>query len=745
MCQAPSHYSRLLILVFACSGQILAAATPTTTRLDITSDGPISEGSFVTFVATVNNPAPVAQGTVYFCKSLISSCVNGQAAYGSAKLTAGGTAILRTRVNLGDNDVSAIFVGTTKNLGSTSATIELGVAPRVVYPSATSLSSSGGPADYTLTGDVSSFGLEPMKGSVDLLNVSDNSSEIASAGLSNPVIGLANAVSYSVGQGPTAVATGDFNGDGIPDLVVANENDNNVSVMLGNGDGTFQNQKTWSVGDIPESIVVGDFNEDGISDLAVADTNSNCISILIGNGDGSFQNQVEVPVDRGPVSIATGDFNSDGVADLVVANVTNADVTVLLGNGDGTFQEGNTFNTGRAPRSLALGDFNSDGIVDIAVANSYDDTVSILIGNGDGTYQPQKTFVTGAEPWSIATADLKRDGILDLVVANRVSNTVSILIGDGYGSFQNESPVATGTAPDAIVVGDFNGDGTPDIAVCNQFDSTVSILLGNGNATFLPRQNYVMGSYNGLSLVAGDFNGDGLTDLANTDVAEVNVQLGEQVARFSVSGISTRGSGTSLILANYPGDNIRMPSQSSPVALSGVAGTATVSLFSAPNPAPFGTVITLSATVVGGAGVSPTGQVVFKDGTRILGTSGISGSTATITAAKLAVGTHSLTASYIGDSNFAAATSMPLMETISKAKSAIGLSSSVNPAVYGNAITLTATITKGATGNILFMDGQRTIGSSVVNGDGQAVISTSTLAAGLHTITADYSGDQNFE
>jgi hypothetical protein len=743
MCQA--HYSRLLILFLASSAQILAAATPTTTTLAITSDGSISEGSFVTLVATVSNPAPVAQGTVYFCKSLISSCVNGQGTYGAAKLTAGGTAILRTRVNLGDNDVSAVFVATDKNLGSASPTIELGVAPRIVYPSSTSLSSSGGPGNYTLTGDVSSFGLEPMKGPVSLLNVTDNSSEIASASLSGPVIGLANAASYSVGSEPTAVATGDFNGDGIPDLVVANENNNNISVMLGNGDGTFQNQKTWSVGHTPESIVVGDFNGDGVSDLAVADTNSNCISILLGNGDGSFQNQVEYPVDRGPVSIGTGDFNRDGVADLVVANTTNADVTVLLGNGDGTFQEGSAFNTGRAPESLALGDFNSDGVVDLAVANSYDDTVSILIGNGDGTFQPQKTFVTGAVPYSIATADLNGDGTLDLVIANRFSNTVSILIGDGKGNFQNESPVATGTAPDAIVVGDFNGDGTPDIAVCNQFDSTVSVLLGNGNATFLPRQNYMMRFSNGLSLVAGDFNGDGLTDLANTDVAELNVQLGQQVASFSVSGILTGESGTSLILANYPGDNIRMPSQSSPVALSGVAGAATVSLFSAPNPAPFGAVITLSATVVGRSGVSPTGQVVFKDGTAILGTSGISGSTATITTAGLAVGIHSLTATYIGDSNYTAAISMPLMETISKAKSAIGLSSSVSPSVYGNAISLTATITKGATGSVLFMDGQSTIGSRAVNGDGQAVISTSTLAAGLHTITAIYSGDQNFE
>jgi hypothetical protein len=739
------QYLIFLAALLIISTRALAATVVTTTDLVVSPGSHISEGTIVTFVATVKNPAPVTQGTVYFCRSPNPTCLIGKGLYGSSHLTSGGTATLRTRLNVGDNDVVAIFTATRSNFSSASAAIVLPVAAQVVYPSRTSLSVSGTPGNYTLAGSVSSYGMERIDSTVGLLNTTDGNAQIGVAVLSNPTISLSNAVSYSAGHQPTGVATGDFNGDGIPDLVVANENDNTISVLLGNGDGTFRQQTIWATAHTPESITVGDFNGDGIADLAVADTNANCVSILLGNGNGSFQSQVVYSVGLGPVSIATGDFNSDGVADLVVANASDVEVTVLLGNGDGTFQGGTTFATGRGPQSVAVGDFNSDGVADLAVANADDGNVSILIGNGDGTFAPQITLVTGVNPYSVATADLNNDGILDLVVANRISNTISILIGNGRGGFQNQDPVATGAAPDAVAVGDFNGDGNLDLAVCNQFDSSISVLLGNGDGTFLPRQSYSTAFSNGLSLVVGDFNGDGLTDLANTDVAELNVQLGQQVAGFTVSGVTDPARGTNLILADYPGDNIRFPSRSMTVPLIEILPTATVSLFSAPNPASFGAVVTLSATVVGGGGTSPTGQVIFKDDTTVLGTSGISGGTATVTARGLTVGVHYITAMYVGDSNYSATSSAPLVQTISKATAVINLTSSINPSVFGNTVTITAKITKGATGTILFTDGENTIGSGLVNGDSSAVISTANLAAGLHTITAIYSGDQNFE
>jgi hypothetical protein len=745
MRQALKRYVGSLILVSAISVRVLAAPATTTTTLAVTPNGQISEGNLVTFVATVKNPAPIPRGTVYFCRSLTALCFAGEGSYGSAHLTSSGTATLQTRLNIGDNAVFAVFMGTKINKGSISAAITVTVASKVVYPSITYLAFSGGPNNYTLSGSVRSFGKEQIKGTVELLNTIDNNTQITSAVLSNPLVNLSNSVPYSVGRQPTSVVAGDFNGDGVPDLVVANQSDNDISVLLGNGDGTFMQQAKFTTEQTPESIAVGDFNGDGIQDLAVANTQGNCISIFLGNGDGSFQNQMVFSAGRGPVSIATGDFNGDGIADLAVANASSTDVSIMLGNGDGTFQETYTFNTGDGPQSVATGDFNSDGIVDLAVANNVDDTVSILLGNGDGTFQPQITANTGSGPYAVAVADLNNDGVLDLAIANRTGNTVSILIGNGNGSFQNQTLAASGKEPDAVAVGDFNGDGIPDLAVCNQFDSTVSILLGNGDSTFLSPQTYAVGSFNGQSLAVGDFNGDGLVDLASTDIAELNVQLGQQVAAFSVSGVSNLKSGINWVLASYPGDNIRFPSQSLTVPLSGIPDTATVSLFSAPNPASFGSIVTLSATVAGGGIVSPTGQVVFKDGTTVLGTSAISGGAATITTGSLAVGTHSISAVYTGDSDYGAATSVPIVQTISKSTAAIGITSSVDPSIYGNTIIITATITKGATGTIAFMDGQNLIGSSVVNDEGRAVISTSKLDAGLHSIAAIYSGDRNFE
>jgi hypothetical protein len=734
----------ILAVAFALSTQLFAAPAVTTTKLTVFPSGPISVDTVVTFVATVESGEPVGPGIVYFCSSPIPACFTGSGLYGKAQLSRTGTAMIRIRLNVGNNNIVAVFMSTKKSLGSSSAEALVAVDAIAVYPSVTSLASAGGPGNYTLMGDVSVFGKEPLSGTVSFLDTSDNDIEIGSATLFDPSIGLSKTVPYGVGHQPTSVATADFNDDGIPDLVVANENDNTVSVCLGNGDGTFQKGITTGTGHTPESIAVGDFNGDDIPDIAVANTNANSITILLGNGDGSFQSKGTLTSFLSPVSIAAGDFDDDGNLDLVVCNTFGGDVSVLLGNGDGTFQSAKIFDTGIGPQSVAVGDFNLDGIVDLVVANSHEDTASVLLGNGDGTFQPQTKLTTGNSAYSVATADLNNDGILDVAVANRNSNTVSIILGNGNGTFQNQVFLATGTAPSAVAVGDFNGDGIPDLAVADETDSDVSIFLGKGNGAFSSRQTYMMKSFTG-SLAVGDFNGDGLTDLANTDLVELNVQLGEQIANFSASGISGLGSSTNWVLADYPGDNIRTASQSATVPLGGVPGTPTVLLFSAPNPASFGTVVTLSATVTGGDLVTPTGEVIFKDDTTVLGAATISGTAATIATNNLSVGIHHITANYNGDYNYNAANSFALFQTITKAPAAIVLTSSINPSVYGDVLTLTATLTRRATGTVTFMDGKTAIGSNTVSSTGSATISTSALTAGLHSITAIYSGDENFQ
>src|SRR5580658_474305 len=151
-------------------------------------------------------------------------------------------------------------------------------------------------------------------------------------------IALGAPPTFGAGTDPDAVAVGDFNGDGKLDLVVANEGSNNVGILLGNGDGTFQAAVNYGVGSAPTSVAVGDFNGDGKLDLAVVNELSNNVSILLGNGDGMFQAAVNYGAGLSLFSVAVADFNGDGKLDLAVANYESNNVSILLGKGDGTFQ-----------------------------------------------------------------------------------------------------------------------------------------------------------------------------------------------------------------------------------------------------------------------------------------------------------------------------------------------------------------------------------------------------------------------
>jgi hypothetical protein len=332
---------------------------------------------------------------------------------------------------------------------------------------------------------------------------------------------------YAVGIGPSALVAGDFRGDGRTDLAVANTLSNDVSVLLGNGDGTFQNQVRYAAGLGPSALVAGDFSDHGRTDLAVANASSNDVSVLLGNGDGTFQNQVRYAAGTEPNALVAGDFRGDGHTDLAVANTASGDVSVLLGNGDGTFQNQVRYGAGAYPMSIVAGDFSGDGRTDLAVANGGSNDVSVLLGNGDGTFQNQVRYGAGAYPMSIVAGDFRGDGRTDLAVANHDSNDVSVLLGNGDGTFQKPVQYAAGTVAYALVAGDFRGDGRTDLAVANYFSNDVSVLLGNGDGTFQNQVRYAVGT-DPTSIVAGDFNGDGRADLAIANAAsgDVSVLLG---------------------------------------------------------------------------------------------------------------------------------------------------------------------------------------------------------------------------
>jgi hypothetical protein len=341
-------------------------------------------------------------------------------------------------------------------------------------------------------------------------------------------------VGYAVGDYPGAVAVGDFNGDGTPDLAVANKYSGTVSVLLANGDGSFRPAVNYDVGGTPTSVAVGDVNGDGLPDLAVANPSGNTVSVLLGNGDGSFQAARSFAAGDHPQSVVLGDFNGDGLQDLAVGDYSGG-VSVLLSNGDGSFQAPTSYATGSNVASVAVGDFNGDGNLDLAVANRGDayswppdyGSLSVLLGHGDGTFQPAFTYdgrETAPNPLSVAVGDFNGDGIQDLALLGYHSyfdgteNGLAVLLGQGDGSFPYSSFHTSfdrflEPKPVAVAVGDFNGDGTPDLAVATG-NSNVRVFLDNGDGTF-PLYGFEADTeYYTLSVAVGDFNGDGRPDLA---------------------------------------------------------------------------------------------------------------------------------------------------------------------------------------------------------------------------------------
>lgn len=353
------------------------------------------------------------------------------------------------------------------------------------------------------------------------------------AGVSSSSFPTAN---YATGNGPTFVTAASLRNNGIDDLIVTNFTDNTVSVLLGNGDGTFQAQVPYDVGAAPEWIATGDFNKDGKVDLAVANQNANTLSILLGNGDGTFQPQTTIPTGNQPMSVIAAnmhDANGNGNLDLVVANHGDSTISIFQGNGDGTFQTPATVITlpkGYAPSSLAESDFNSDGHIDLAATEQGNNSVSIFLGKGDGTFQERTDYPVGNSPVWVSTADLNADGIIDLAVANNGAPTnalsgdsVSILLGQsnstnttttvGNGAFRSQVAYAAGKSPTSIAIADFNEDGLADLAVAAETDNAVALLLGQGPGTFGPFFELPVGT-DPVALVTEDFNADGRSDLA---------------------------------------------------------------------------------------------------------------------------------------------------------------------------------------------------------------------------------------
>ena len=320
------------------------------------------------------------------------------------------------------------------------------------------------------------------------------------------------------GGNPSAMAIGDFNGDGRPDLVVSGYPGG--AVFFASTDGIFPDAANIPGGG--EGMVAGDFNGDGKLDFV--GVSGSAVLVVLGNGDGTFQNAVSSTVGVFNSALAVGDFNGDGKLDIVITDLFGK-IDVLLGKGDGSFQPAAGMVSPTNLDSIVAGDFNGDGFLDLVVASSFYQATSIYFGNGNGTFQAPVSLSLGSlVPKAVASGDFNGDGHPDLIFADYSGNRVAVLLGNGHGGFGTVASFPAGNAPAAFAVGDFNGDGKQDVAVANLGGNIVSILLGNGDGTFQAPIS-LFGGANPAQLLAVDLNGDGQLDLVVRNESSVAVLI----------------------------------------------------------------------------------------------------------------------------------------------------------------------------------------------------------------------------
>lgn len=298
--------------------------------------------------------------------------------------------------------------------------------------------------------------------------------------------------SYPVGKNPTTVTTADFNHDQITDLITTNISSNTISVLFGNGDGTFRDQVQIKVCQEPRSLAINDFNNDGHLDLVLACSGSDQVSILYGRANGTFEEGAQYPVHRTPVSVASEDINGDGHPDLAVA-LRNDKIKIFLGSTDGAFRPTAQYEYGDTPTSVALKDLNQDDKPDMIVTYGGPmlSAVSLWIGNGDGTFREPKNYKTGRRPLGVSFADFNNDRMLDLLVINGEGDSFTTFLGNGNATFQPGKDFGADASPNFGMARDFDGDRIADVAIVNLQSTDLSILFGRGDGTFnYPPRNY---------------------------------------------------------------------------------------------------------------------------------------------------------------------------------------------------------------------------------------------------------------
>jgi hypothetical protein len=346
----------------------------------------------------------------------------------------------------------------------------------------------------------------------------------------------------NVGRGAGSIEVGDFNNDSFPDIAIANAEDSSITILLGDGKGNFTNAagSPFSSNRSPNDIAIADFNRDGNLDLGIANTEISELTILLGNGKGQFQQAEKSPfvVHSKPHThgIAIADFNGDGILDLATDSWGINNVLIIFGDGKMNFNNETFYKVGNRPyQRLRSGDFNKDGKPDIVTTNLEGNNATVLLGEGNGKFHEAEgsPFTCGVAPFGVAVDDVNGDGNPDLAIVNSPTITSEIkgedglwiLLGDGAGKFSSlpGSPFKTGRSPSRVAIGDLNGDGINDIAVTNYNDKSITIFY-MGKNTVMETKTITVGNHpDGIAI--HEMNSDGKKDILVSNYDDSNVMI----------------------------------------------------------------------------------------------------------------------------------------------------------------------------------------------------------------------------
>jgi hypothetical protein len=608
-----------------------------------------------------------------------------------------------------------------------------------------------------------------------------------------------NALSIVVGTNPISVASGDFNGDGHQDLAVSLGSSQAVQVLFGNGNSTFQAPVSVPNPNIGHSsigqIVTGDFNGDHKPDLAVATDLG--IAIFTNNGAGGLSETAVVDPVANIANFVIADINRDGRADLLgtelsvdSAGNTAGNVFFALGNGDGTFQAPTpvTQFTG-TPAGISVGDVNNDGLADIVFSNSggvigggggggpictpriclpqdgppppppitIPGEISVLLQQSNTTFSAASSLAGDRNPGEIILSDLNGDGSLDIVDASESTTTPALMVfhNQGNGSF---------SAPNVLVL-PFGAAGLLSASLSNTVALDLAATLPTGNEMSV----FVNQGANTLSLTSSENPanaGQPVTLSATVHPSFPSAISGSVIfadgantlgtSPVSPSGLSTLNAsfisaGNHPLTAVYSGSSILVGGSSATLSQKVNLATATVSLASSGTPTVFGQPVSFTITVTpSGPGIIPTGSINLLDGSTMILSGALDGSGKLVAnTSSLSLGNHTLIAQYSGDSNYGAATSSSLSQTVNKSNAAVTLSSPINPSVFGQGLAFSVSVSASGgsgipTGSVTLTESGVPIGSASLSSQGTASFENIILGAGSHSVTAAYTGDQNF-